>query len=157
MTASKPADRQANGRRLPFEQWPESDRRAWEAACKPAMRLKRGGGAGHLKLVTRDDHAERYGRFLGFLDHYGLLRREDPPAANVTMENIQAYMEHRKRCVSPMTLHADIGRVRRMAKYMDSQRDLSWLVEIDKDLAWKRSRAQSLAASSCLRFWWKQG
>jgi len=135
MTASKSADWQPKGSRLPFEQWPEADRRAWEAACKPPMRLKRGGAASHLKPVTRDDHAERYGRFVGFLDQQGLLRRDGPPAANVTPENIQAYIEHRKRCVSPMTLHADIGRVRRTAKYMDPLLDLSWLVEIDKDLA----------------------
>ena len=44
-------------RSLPLGLWPEADRNAWNAACRPAARLKRGGVAGHLKPVTRDDLA----------------------------------------------------------------------------------------------------
>ena len=35
-------------RSLPLHLWPEADRDAWNAACQPAARLKRGGAAGHL-------------------------------------------------------------------------------------------------------------
>ena len=53
---------------LPMDLWPEADRNAWNAACRPAARLNPGGAAGHLKPVTRDDHARHYGCFLAFLD-----------------------------------------------------------------------------------------
>jgi hypothetical protein len=46
-------------RSLPLDLWPEVDRNAWISACRPAARLKRGGAAGHLKPVTRDDLARR--------------------------------------------------------------------------------------------------
>ena len=53
-------------RSLPIEQWPAADRLAWIAACRPAERLKPGGAASHLKPISRDDLARRYGYFTGF-------------------------------------------------------------------------------------------
>lgn len=79
-------------RSLPIHFWPEADRKAWTAAFRPATRLKHGGVAGHLKPVTRDDHARQYGNFVGFLDRAGLLRLEGLAAVNVTADNVNAYL-----------------------------------------------------------------
>ena len=57
---------QRKSRSLPLELWPQADRSAWTLACQPGTRLKRGGAAGHLKPITREDHAQQYGNFLGF-------------------------------------------------------------------------------------------
>ncbi|MDR3484264.1 MAG: tyrosine-type recombinase/integrase [Bradyrhizobium sp.] len=122
-------------RSLPLELWPEADQRAWAIACQPSKRLKRGGAAGHLRPVTRDDHAYHYGNFLGFLDRSGLLRHDGAAAANVTAENVDAYLAEIKRRVSPMTVHCSICKLRRAAKYMAPERDFGWLLEIGKDLA----------------------
>ena len=54
-------------RALPVPEWPEAERCAWEAACRPGVRLKRGGRASHLKPITRDDLERRYGYFLHHL------------------------------------------------------------------------------------------
>jgi integrase len=95
--------RRSNGnvRSLPLDLWPEADRNAWNAACQPAARLKRGGAAGHLKPVTRQVHERHYGNFLGFLDRNGLLRRDAPAAANVTPENVDVYVAEAKARMSP--------------------------------------------------------
>jgi integrase len=122
-------------RSLPLELWPEADRHAWVAACQPTRRLKRGGAASHLKPVTRDDHAYHYGNFLGFLDRCGRFRHDEPVAASVTPENVDAYLAELKMRVSSMTVHGSICRLRRAAKYMAPERDLGWLSEIGKDLA----------------------
>ena len=122
-------------RSLPFEAWPESDRRAWNAACQPAARLKRGGAAGHLKPVTRQTHERHYGNFLGCLDRNGLLRREAPAAANVTPENVDVYVAEAKARMSSTTVHVSICCLRRAARYMVPGLDFAWLVEIGKDLA----------------------
>ena len=63
-----------NVRSLPLDLWPEADRSAWISACRAAGRLKRGGTASHLKPITRDDLARRYGYFLDFLGRHGLLQ-----------------------------------------------------------------------------------
>ena len=136
MTASDkipPAKRSI--RSMPLELWPEADFSAWNAACQPAARLKRGGAAGHIKPVTRDDHARHYGNFLGFLNRRGLLRRDGPAAANVTPENIDAYLAELKQRVSSVTVHGSICKLRRAARYIDPRQELAWLLEIAKDLA----------------------
>ena len=122
-------------RSLPLEFWPGADQHAWAIACQPTRRLKRGGAASHLKSVTRDDHAYHYGNFIGFLDRCGLLRHDGAAAANVTAENVDAYLAELKSRVSPMTVHGSICKLRRTAKYMAPERDFGWLLEIGKDLA----------------------
>jgi integrase len=120
---------------LPLDLWPEADRIAWIAACQPARRLKRGGSAGHLKPVTREDHAGAYGNFLGFLERCGLLGRDGPAAANVTPDRVDAYVDELKRRVGSLTLHGAICKLRRAAQYITPGRDFTWLAEIGKDLA----------------------
>jgi integrase len=123
------------GGALPLDLWPQADRKAWNAACQPATRLKPGGRAGHLRPVTREDHAQQYGYFLGFLDRNGLLELDGPAAANVTAAKVDAYLGELKARVSSMTVHSRICRLRRAAQYMAAVRDLTWLAEIGKDLA----------------------
>ena len=122
-------------RLLPFHMWPEADRNAWNTAFEPATRLMRCGVAGHLKPVTRDDHAANYGKFLGFLDRSGLLERNEPAAANVTPDKVSKYIGELKSRVASTTLHGSICRLRRTAQYMTPGRDFTWLAEIDRDLA----------------------
>jgi site-specific recombinase XerD len=122
-------------RSLPLGLWPEADRNAWNAACRPAARLKPGGAAGHLKPVTREDHARHYGCFLDFLHRRGLLKSDEGAATNVTPHNVEAYIAELKDRVSSVTVHGSICKLRRAAKYMSPRRDLTWLAEIAKDLA----------------------
>jgi integrase len=136
MTASREV-RPAKGkmRSLPLDLWPEADRNAWNAACRPAARLKPGGAAGHLKSVTREDHARHYGCFLDFLRRRGLLQSNEQAAANVTAHNVEAYITELKQHVSSVTLHGSICTLRRAAQYMSPGREFIWLAEIAKDLA----------------------
>jgi integrase len=123
------------GRALPIDSWPLEDRKAWKIACQPALRLKPGGRAGHLRPVTREDHAEQYAYFLGFLDRNDLLEMDGPAAANVSAAKVNAYLAELKARVSLMTLHSRICRLRRAARYLAPDRDFSWLLDIAKDLA----------------------
>jgi integrase len=122
-------------RSLPLDCWPEADRNAWNAVCRPNARLRRGGAAGHLKPVTRDDYAQHYAYFLGFLDRSGLLRSDGPAAANVTADSINAYLADLKSRVGSVRVHASICALRRVAQFIAPGRDFAWLSEIGKDLA----------------------
>jgi integrase len=122
-------------RSLPLDLWPESDRNVWNMACRPATRLRRGGVASHMKPVTRDDLARRYGYFLDFLDRQGLLGSGEQPAGNVTLENVHAYVAELTERVGSVTVFGSISKLRRMARLIAPARDFGWLAELERDLA----------------------
>ena len=86
--------------------------------CEPAARLKRGGAAGHLRPVTRDDHAAHYGNFLCFLDRLGLPLHCELAAGNMTSAMLEAYIDELKGRVASTTFHGSICKLRRTARYM---------------------------------------
>src|SRR5690242_10878163 len=140
-------------RRMPVDLWPDADRDAWRAACKPGARLKRGGAAAHLKPVSRETHERHYGTFLEFLDRKRLLRRDAAAAAHVTPENVQAYLAEVKARMSPTTVHVAMCCLRRVARYMIPGIRLDWLNELAKDLrleAHPRSKSDLLVLSERL-------
>ena len=122
-------------RTLEASEWPEADRLAWEAACKPSYRLKKGGSASHLAPVSQADIATRYGLFLGFLRMNRVLDLKAPAATQVTPKNIEAYMADLKDRVNSVTAWNCIYKVRRAAQLMAPGEDFSWLREIENDLA----------------------
>jgi integrase len=122
-------------RSLPVSEWPDSDRRAWEEACRPGSRLKPGGGASHLARVSRDDFARRYGAFLVFLQRANRLEQHADAAAHVTAANVEAYIVDLKARVRSVTVYNYIHQTRRAAELLAPTANFSWLAEIEKDLA----------------------
>ena len=120
---------------LPLERWPLADRLAWEAACRPSVRLQRGGAASHLKAVSRQDYESRYGVFLDFLNRTRRLQADLPAAAHVTRANVDAYLQEAKTLVSSVTIYNSISMLRRTARMLAPGLDLTWLIEIENDLA----------------------
>lgn len=122
-------------RTLKVCEWPEADRIAWEAACRPSHRLKKGGSASYLKARSQDDYARRYGLFLGFLQTKGLLECSAAAAAHVTPENIKLYLDDLASRVKSVTAWNSISMVRRAAQFIAPHVDFRWLLEIENDLA----------------------
>jgi integrase len=122
-------------RSLPLGLWPEADRSAWISACRPAARLKGGGAAGHLKPVTRDDLARRYGYFLDFLSRRGLLQVDTLTATYVTLDNVETYIAELKERVGSVTVYGSVHKLRRAAEIIAPSLDFAWLAELEKDLA----------------------
>ncbi len=125
----------ATVRSLPIELWPEADRNAWVAACQPSQRLKRGGAGSHMKPITLNDLARRYGYFLDCINRRGLLDPNKATGGHVTPENVDAYMEELTARVGSVTVQGSIYKLRRACELIDPARDLSWLADIEKDLA----------------------
>jgi site-specific recombinase XerD len=122
-------------RTLKVGEWPEADRIAWEAACKPSHRLNKGGAASYLNPRSQEDYARRLGLFLGFLKINGLLDLKAPAAAHVTPENIKLYLDDLASRVNSVTAWNSISMVYRAARFIAPGADLSWLREIENDLA----------------------
>src|SRR3954447_15144417 len=100
-------------RSLPIELWPEADRKAWTSACQPSQRLKRGGAASHMKVITRDDLARRYGYFLDCMDRRGLLDLDKAAGAHLTPEGVEAYLAELNSRVGSVTAYGSIYKLRR--------------------------------------------
>src|SRR6266403_3041630 len=122
-------------RSLPIELWPDADRTAWISACQPSQRLKRGGAASHMKVITRDDLRRRYGYFLDCMNRRGLLDPNKAAGGHVTPENVDAYLAELSDRVGSVTVYESIYKLRRACELIDPARDLSWLAEIEKNLA----------------------
>jgi integrase len=122
-------------RSLLLHEWPDADRRGWQEACRPGARLKHGGEASHLALVSREDYARRYGAFLGFLQQTNQLDGKVAAAAQVTLPNVEAYMADLKSRVSSVTTYNCVTKLRRAAQLIAPRTDFSWLAEIEKNLA----------------------
>jgi len=120
---------------LPVDEWPEADRLAWQAACRPTYRLRKGGSASHLAPVSQADIAARYGRFLGFLKRIGRLDFNNAPAASqVTPANVETYMADFTDKVNSVTAWNCIYKLRRATQLLSPTEDFTWLTEIEKDL-----------------------
>jgi hypothetical protein len=123
-------------RTLYIPEWPEADRLAWQKACRPTYRLKKGGSASHLAPVSQEEIARRYGLFLGFLKLSGRLEPNAAAAAQVTPGNVEAYMEDiTGRKLSSVTAWNCIYKLRRAAQLLSPGTDFDWLAETEKDLA----------------------
>ena len=126
----------AGPRSLPIREWPKADRTAWEEACRPGHRFKPGGAASYLAEVSRQDFANRYGAFLGFLQRTGRLDLQAAAAAQVTPSNVKPYIaELKSRDVTSVTVWNCVYKLRRAGELLDPNVSLSWLAEIEKDLA----------------------
>jgi integrase len=119
---------------LPIHLWPTADRAAWEEACRPALRLKRGGAASHFRLVTQRDLASRYGYFLDFLSRSGVLDLTAGPGAQVTPEHTEAYVAEMKARVGSVTVYGSIHKLRRIVQLIAPDRDIGWLIDIEREL-----------------------
>jgi len=122
-------------RSLPVSEWPDADRRAWEEACRPSLRLKPGGAASHLAEVSRNDFARRYGAFLGFLQRTNRLELHRGAATQVTLPNVEAYIVDLKARVRSVTVYNCVHQLRRAGQLLAPTFDFSWLAEIENDLA----------------------
>jgi integrase len=122
-------------RSLPIGEWPVADQQAWRNACRLGSRFNRGGAASHLAEESQADIANRYGAFLGFLRRTGRLDRHKPAGAQVTSQNVDAYLSDLNTRVRLVTAWNAIYKLRRAAELVTGAKEFSWLAEIEKDLA----------------------
>jgi integrase len=119
---------------LPEGLWPTAERVAWQEALRPGVRLKRGGAACHLRPVVQHDLRKRNGLFLESVARAGRLDMNAPAGAHVTPENVAGWVAELKCRVSSVTVYGSIQKLRRFVQLIAPDRDLGWLVEIEREL-----------------------
>jgi site-specific recombinase XerD len=131
-TASKKTGQSV--RSLPIHLWPIADRAAWEEACRPSVRLKRGGAASHMRTVAQNILARRCGYFFDFLLRSGRLDMNAAAGAQVTPDNVEDYVVELTGRVSSVTVYGSIQKLRRFTQLVAPYRDLNWLIDIERQL-----------------------
>ena len=119
---------------LPEERWPAAERAAWDEARRPSVRLQRGGSASHLRAVVQHDLSKRNGLFLESVARAGRLDMNAPAGAHVTSENVAGWVAELKGRVSSVTVYGSIQKLRRFTQLIVPERDLGWLIEIERQL-----------------------
>jgi integrase len=76
---------------LPFEDWPEIDRRLWAEALRDDDPLEAVGPAARWSAATRQKRAYGYGRWLRFLQRHEQLDPTISPAERATRARVDAY------------------------------------------------------------------
>jgi site-specific recombinase XerD len=122
-------------RSLPIQEWPDSDRRVWEEACRPGIRLKPGGRASHFAEASLKDFTTRYGAYLGFLQRRGVLNAKALAAAQVTRPKVKAYVAELKDRVSSVTIWNCVYKLRRASQLLNPKIDFAWLAQLEQELA----------------------
>jgi site-specific recombinase XerD len=119
---------------LPEGLWPAAESAAWQEALRPSVRLKRGGAASHLRPVVQHDLGKRNGLFLESVARAGRLDMNAPAGAHVTPENVAGWVAELKGRVSSVTVYGSIQKLRRFVQLIAPDRDLDWLMEIEREL-----------------------
>ena len=122
-------------RSLPVVEWPNPDRLGWAEACRPGLRLQRGGAASHLACVSQVDIANRYGLYLDFLRRSGRLDPAMGAMTLVTPDNVNKFIAELNARVRSVTVWNSVYKLRRAAQLIAPSGDFGWLTEIENDLA----------------------
>ena len=69
----------------------------------------------------------------GFYEPSGFARPD--AGSHITPENANAYLQELNARVGSVTVHGSIYQLRRACELIDPARNLSWLADIEKDLA----------------------
>ena len=80
------------------------------------------------------DLGKRHGLFLDFVARSERLDMNAPAGAQVTPENVDAYVAELKSRVSSVTVYGSIQKLRRFVQLITPDSDLGWLIEIERQL-----------------------
>jgi integrase len=117
-------------RYLPYEEWPATDRYAWEEAIEEGDILDGQGPAAHWAAATRRTNCQHYSRWLGFLAHQSMLELDVPPQDRVTKPVVRRYVDHLKSEIAPRTVVSSLVGLKVMMKAMAAQVDWRWLADV---------------------------
>lgn len=120
---------------LPFAQWPEADRRLWDALCREAGPLDDAGDLAGLRATSRHTLEVRYGRWLCWLSTTDPDALSQPPADRATLPRLQAWLADLAH-TTPMTRLMFVEAVLRILRGAEPDRD--WTAQLRLRASLKR-------------------
>jgi integrase/recombinase XerD len=135
---------------LPLQQWPNEDRKLWQAACAPTDPLDEHSGArAQFSAIANRNVEKGYGRWLTFLHRTEPACLKDAPADRITPQRAQAYIgclgDLQNGTAAILSRLKDLGAA---AKVMGSAQDWQFLNSLSSRV---RARHKPVRSKSNLR------
>jgi integrase len=111
---------------LPFDEWPELDRRLWSEASEKDDPFAEGSGA-RLAEATLHTRWMAWRRFLGFLKRTTPDELRRSPSERVTPDRVRAYAAHLRETCAPYTVACGIDGLYGAARLLMPEKDWDWL------------------------------
>ncbi len=89
---------------LPFDAWPDTDKRMWTALFHRGGLLDDTGALSHLRLTTQDMLSKSYGRWIGWQGKADPSALLEPPSQRFSPDKLTAWLEDLSH-TSPVTQH----------------------------------------------------
>lgn len=112
---------------LPYPDWPEPDRLAWELATAHGALFETSALAADWRPATRARAHGAYGRWLAFVQSTAPAALDDPPATRVTRALLQRYVEQLRRRISTMGVAAELQHLLLALRATAPASDWKWL------------------------------
>ena len=118
-----------NGSRLPFAEWPEADRAAWQVALMPADPLEPAiGYASRWKPSTRKLIVDGYSSWLAWVAASGKLDPTSTAAARTTRPLVRAYLDELEASeLAPYTIALRLQNLGNALRAIAPGHDWSWV------------------------------
>ncbi|MEM7024752.1 MAG: tyrosine-type recombinase/integrase [Pseudomonadota bacterium] len=132
---------------LPVEDWPATDRLAWEAARQPGDAFADAGGAAHWSTKNRRQIGKSYGRWLQYLKVSGQFAPETLPLARVMEQTLHGFVARlRQDQLSSETIFSTVRNVKDALRVMVPGADLRMLqrlvARLDRERVTSRNKPQ---------------
>jgi integrase len=114
---------------LPWEQWPEADRRLWQAAVCDDDPFSDAAGA-RLAQASRRTYWFGWRRFLGFLAAHDPAALDEAPRNRLSIDRVRSYAVHLAETNRPYSVAAEISKLHGAARIMMPKQDWNWLKAI---------------------------
>jgi integrase len=113
-----------------LEDWPDLDRRLWNAALMPGDLLEDGGARSRYSDLSNLTVVTGYGRWLTWLDRQGLLGSRAKPDERITPCRVRDYVTALEAVNATLTVLSRLQQLRAAAIVMGPQQDWSWISRI---------------------------
>src|SRR5262245_36425325 len=134
------------GIHLPFEDWPEPDRAAWQELFRKGNLLDGRGAACHWAEATKRTNLKHYARWLGWLTASERLDAEPNPGRRASPETIRAYAQALMETVSPKSVASALIGLKCGLQRMHPEWDWRWLKDLTNRLkVWAGAHASRAA------------
>lgn len=133
-------------RHLPFDRWPEQDRRMWEAFVRPAPTVLDDAGPGaSLRSRSQAKKRQSYSAWLTHISLHHPALLSATPLARVTPEAVTSWVATMRLLLSPYTRLLRLVDLMTIAKGIEPSRDWRWLQAAVRRLDHEAAPAKSKA------------